>query len=497
VPDHVDVLVVGAGLSGIGAAVHLQTACPDRTYEVLEAREAIGGTWDLFRYPGIRSDSDMFTLGYSFKPWLSSKGIADGPSILSYVRETAEEHGVVERIRFRTRVVAASWSTADGHWTVTTEDTATGERSARTCLFLFLCAGYYRYDEGYTPELPGVEQFGGTLVHPQHWPEDLDWTGKRVVVVGSGATAVTLVPAMAEDAAHVTMLQRTPTYIAPAPSVDRVAAALHGRLPDPVVSSVVRWKNVLRSSGYYQLSRRRPEVLKRLVAKEQARHLPEGFDMAHLTPPYDPWDQRFCLVPDGDLFRALRRGTADIVTGRIETFTPTGIRLEGGQELEADVVVTATGLQLLAIGGVELTVDDEPVALSETVGWKGMMFSGVPNLAASIGYTNASWTLKCDLICGFVTRLLNRMRDEELDVVVPVWGERALPDVPFLELTSGYVRRSIGQFPRQGDRAPWRVHQNYVKDIALFRWGRVFEGLELRRLPSGARAHVRVEELVG
>jgi monooxygenase len=498
VPDDrvadVDVLVVGAGLSGIGAAVHLQTACPDRSYEVLEARDALGGTWDLFRYPGIRSDSDMYTLGYSFKPWVSTKGIADGPDILAYVRETAQEHGVVDRIRFGTKVVAAHWWTDEGRWTVTTEDAASGARTTRTCRFLFLCAGYYRYDAGYTPDLPGIEDFAGQVVHPQHWPADLEWSGRRVVVVGSGATAVTLVPALAREAAHVTMLQRTPTYIAPAPSVDRVAHALRGRLPDPVVSSVVRWKNLLRSTGYYQLSRRRPEVLKRLVAKEQSRHLPAGFDMAQLTPPYDPWDQRFCLAPDGDLFRALRTGTADIVTGRIATFTPAGIRLESGQQLEADVVVTATGLQLLAIGGVQLVVDGEPVALSETVGWKGTMLSGVPNLAAAIGYTNASWTLKCDLTCALVTRLLTRMRDEDLDVAVPVWGEGELPDAPFLDLTSGYVQRSVGQFPRQGERPPWRVHQNYLRDLALFRWGNVFEGLELRRLPRRAPVGIRREE---
>jgi monooxygenase len=482
-PEHVDVLVIGAGLSGVAAAVHLSRQCPDRSFVVVEAREQLGGTWDLFRYPGIRSDSDMYTLGYSFRPWTGTRGIADGRSILEYVRETARELGVEDRIRYRTRVLEAQWSSDTARWTVTAEDTGTGERSTLTCGFLFSCTGYYRYDEGYTPELPGLERFAGAVVHPQHWPEDLDTSGRRVVVVGSGATAVTLVPALARSAEHVTMLQRTPSYVAPVPEHDALAGLLQGRIPDAVASSVVRWKNVLRTMGFYQLSRRRPELLKKMVRKELARRLPPDFDIdTHFTPPYDPWDQRFCLAPDGDLFTALRAGKASVVTGVIETFTPAGVRLTTGEEVPADVVVTATGLQMLALGGVALVVDGEPVRLSETVGYKGMMISGVPNLAIAVGYTNASWTLKCELVCHYVCRLLNHMREAGNDVVVPRWTEPELPTKPFLDLQSGYVLRSVQDFPKQASRAPWRVHQNYVRDLLLLRYGRrPFEALEFRR----------------
>jgi monooxygenase len=483
--EHLDVLVVGAGLSGIGAAVHLQQRTPGRSYAILEAREALGGTWDLFRYPGIRSDSDMFTLGYSFRPWLSTKGIADGPAILDYVRDTAREFGVDRAIRYGHRVVRAEWSSEDARWTVTVERTDTGSTTRLTCGFLFMCSGYYRYDQGYTPELPGAERFTGQLVHPQHWPEDLDYTGKRVVVIGSGATAVTLVPAMAEQAAHVTMLQRTPTYIARLPAHDLVARALQGRVSDRAAYSVVRWKNILRTMWSYQLSRRKPQLMKKLVRLGLEKSLPKGFDIdTHFTPPYDPWDQRFCVVPDGDLFRSLRAGTSSVVTGTIDTFTDKGIRLQSGEELEADVVVTATGLQMLALGGTELVVDGAPVKMSETVGYKGMMFSGVPNLAAAIGYTNASWTLKCDLVCEYVCGLLNHMHDAGFDVVTPQWTQPQLPDVPFVDLMSGYVLRSVQDFPKQGEQAPWRLHQNYVKDLLALRHGRdPYDQLEFRRLP--------------
>ena len=486
--EHLDVLIVGAGLSGIGAAVHLQQKNAGTTYAVLEAREAIGGTWDLFRYPGIRSDSDMYTLGYSFRPWASTKGIADGPSILQYVRDTAREFGVDERIRFSQRVVRAEWSSPDARWTVTVE-TADGT-SQLTCGFLFMCSGYYRYDEGYTPDFAGTEDFAGRIVHPQHWPEDLAYDGKRVVVIGSGATAVTLVPAMVGTAAHVTMLQRTPTYVAARPAHDLVATAVDGKLPPKLAYSLVRWKNVLLTMASYQLSKRKPHVMKGLVRKDLERRLPEGYDIdTHFTPPYDPWDQRFCIVPDGDLFRSLRSGDASVVTGRIDRFTPTGIRLESGEELDADVVVTATGLNMLVLGGLEVVVDGSPVKLSETVGYKGMMFSGVPNLAAAIGYTNASWTLKCDLVCEYVCRLLDHMARHGYDAVTPLWSEPELPEVPFVDLRSGYVLRSIDQFPKQADRAPWRLHQNYVKDLLLLRYGRgEHDELAFTRVPRRAPA---------
>jgi cation diffusion facilitator CzcD-associated flavoprotein CzcO len=470
--DHVDVLIVGAGLSGIGAGHHLQANCPGKTYAILESRGATGGTWDLFRYPGIRSDSDMFTLGYSFRPWLEAKSIADGPSILDYVRETASDHGIDRHIRFHHRVVRAEWSTADARWTVDVERTDTQETVRMTCGFLFTCTGYYRYDEGYTPDFPGTERFGGRIVHPQHWPEDLDYAGQRVVVVGSGATAVTLVPAMAEQAAHVTMLQRSPSYVLALPGRDPIADAVRRVLPPKVAYPLVRFKNVLVTMAFYQLSRRVPKLVKAVIRKGVQKQLPPGYDVdTHFKPRYDPWDQRVCLVPDGDLFTAIRDGSASVVTDRIETFTEGGLKLTSGAELEADVVVTATGLNMLALGGMELVVDGAPVVLSEKLGYKGMMVSDVPNLAIALGYTNASWTLKCDLTCEYVCRLLNHMDEHGHRQVVPRNHDPSLATQPFIDLQSGYVQRSIDQFPRQGVKAPWRLHQNYARDTAMFRFG--------------------------
>ena len=484
---HVDVVIVGAGLSGIGAAVHLKKAVPDKTYAILEARETSGGTWDLFRYPGVRSDSDMYTLGYSFRPWPGAKAIADGPSILDYIRDTARDEGVEKHIQYDSRVVRAEWSSADAQWTLTVQHS--DSTSQVTCNFLFMCSGYYRYDEGYTPEFPGIADFKGQVVHPQHWPEDLDYAGKKVVVIGSGATAVTLVPAMADTAEHVTMLQRTPTYIAARPAVDKLADLLRSRLPAKLAYTIMRWKNVLLTMLSYQLSVRRPELMKGLVRKGLEKELP-GFDLkTHFTPPYNPWDQRFCIVPDGDLFASLRDGTASISTGQIETFTEHSIKLTNGEELPADVVVTATGLQMLVFGGVQFVVDGEEKKISETVGYKGMMLSGIPNMAASVGYTNASWTLKCDLICAYVGGLLAHMDRLGVDQVVPRWTETELPNTPFLNLQSGYVLRSIHEFPRQGETLPWRVHQNYILDRKMFRPGAAaFEGLEFTRAPAKAAA---------
>jgi monooxygenase len=484
---HADVVIVGAGLSGIGAAVHLQKAVPHKSYTILEAREASGGTWDLFRYPGIRSDSDMYTLGYSFRPWPGAKAIADGPSILDYIRDTARDEGVDKHIQYDSRVVRAAWSSADAQWTLTVQHS--DSTSTVTCNFLFMCSGYYRYDEGYTPEFPGIGEFGGQVVHPQHWPEELDYTGKNVVVIGSGATAVTLVPAMAESAEHVTMLQRTPTYIASRPAVDKVADLLRAKLPAKAAYTIMRWKNVLLTMLSYQLSVRRPALMKALVRKGLEKELP-GFDLdTHFNPPYNPWDQRFCIVPDGDLFRSMRHGKASIVTGQIETFTEKGIRLTTGDELPADVVVTATGLQMLVFGGVQFVVDGEEKKISETVGYKGMMLSGIPNMAASVGYTNASWTLKCDLICAYVGGLLAHMDRRGVDQVMPRWTAADLPDTPFLNLKSGYILRSIHEFPRQGETLPWRVHQNYILDRKMFRPGpEAFEGLEFTRTPARSAA---------
>jgi monooxygenase len=491
--EHVDVLIVGAGLSGIGAGCHLQAKCPEKTYAVLEARECIGGTWDLFRYPGIRSDSDMYTLGYSFRPWKGAKAIADGSSILSYVRQTARDYGVDEKVRFHHRVVRAEWSTEDARWTVESERTDTGETVRLSCGFLLMCSGYYRYDKGYTPELPGAERFAGRIVHPQHWSEDVEYAGKRVVVIGSGATAVTLVPAMARSAAHVTMLQRSPTYIVSLPGEDRIADLLRRALPAKAAYAIVRWKNVLRTMASVQLSRRRPATVKALLRRGLERQLPAGYDIdTHFKPRYDPWDQRLCLVPDGDLFAAIRKGRATVVTDHIETFTERGIKLASGTELEADLIVTATGLNLLALGGMEIAVDGREVELSQTMTYKGMMLSGVPNLALVVGYTNASWTLKCDLTCEYVCRLLNHMTEHGYQACTPR-RDPAIAELPFNDFSSGYILRAIDKFPKQGAKAPWRLYQNYALDIVSLRFGAIEDGaLEF----SGAASAVGTVEPV-
>ncbi|RBQ06132.1 FAD-containing monooxygenase EthA [Micromonospora sp. LHW51205] len=486
--DHVDVLIVGAGLSGIGAAVHLGRDCPGKTYAVLEARGAIGGTWDLFRYPGIRSDSDMYTLGYSFKPWTDPKAIADGDSIRAYVRQTAREYDVEQHIRFHHRAVRAEWDSATARWTVHARRDDTGEDVTITCGFLFTNSGYYRYDSGYTPRFPGVERYAGTLVHPQHWPDDLDYTGKRVVVIGSGATAVTLVPAMAERAAHVTMLQRSPTYVIALPSRDPFADAARRWLPPKSAYTVARWKNVALGVANFQLSRRAPGVVKRFLRRAAKGRLPAGYDVErHFSPRYDPWDQRLCVVPDGDLFTVLREGRASVVTDTIDTFTEHGLRLASGEELPADIVVTATGLNLLALGGMTLAVDGADVDLASTVAYKGMMLSGVPNFAMTIGYTNASWTLKADLVATYVCRLLRHLDDTGQQIVTPL-----APDTddlaPIIDLQSGYVLRAVDQLPKQGPRAPWRLHQNYPRDVRLMRHGPLTDGVRFARAGVPAAA---------
>jgi cation diffusion facilitator CzcD-associated flavoprotein CzcO len=470
-PDvDVDVVIVGAGLSGIGAACRLQLECPDRSYTVLEARGAIGGTWDLFRYPGIRSDSDMFTLSYPFRPWRDAKAIADGPAILDYVRETAEEYGVDRHVRFRTKVLAADWSSADCRWTLTLAETGVGGsvvETTTTCRFLYACAGYYDYEQAHEPELPGLDDFAGEVVRPQFWPEDLDHAGKRVVVIGSGATAVTLVPALAADAAHVTMLQRSPTWITSLPARDKLADRLRDLLPARVAHRVIRSKNILVQQAFYQFCRSRPRLARRVISAMTAKSLGDpGLLDPHFTPTYDPWDQRFCVVPDGDLFRAIRKGRAEVVTDHIETFVPEGIRLRGGRVLEADVVVTATGLKLLAFGGITPSVDGVPVDLREQFVWQGAMLTGLPNLAVCVGYTNASWTLRADLTSRLVCKLLNEMARRGAASVVPV-PDQVLEPRPLIDLAAGYVQRSIDQFPRQGHRGPWRVRQNYLVDSAL------------------------------
>jgi monooxygenase len=493
-PEHFDVLIVGAGLSGVGAAVHLQRDCPGKTYAILEARPQSGGTWDLFRYPGIRSDSDMFTLGYAFKPWTEAKAIADGPSILRYIRETAREHGVEQKIRYSQRVVRAEWSSADARWTVTVEHADGDTREQLTCSFLYGNTGYYNYAEGFTPQFEGVERFRGEVVHPQHWPEQLDYAGKRVVVIGSGATAVTLVPAMVEGgAAHVTMLQRSPTYIVALPGSDPIADFLRKRLPARAAYAAVRWKNVVLQAIFYQLSRRVPRFMRRVFRRGVERELPVGYDIdTHFTPTYDPWDQRVCLVPDADLFRAIAGGGASVVTDRIETFTERGLQLASGQELEADVIITATGINLQLLGGMTVAVDGEDVDLSACVGYKGIMFSGVPNAAVTLGYTNASWTLKADLCAEYVCRLLNHMDAHGHDIVTPRAPAPGTPTHPLIDLRSGYVLRAVDALPKQGDRTPWRLHQNYALDILMMRRGAIADdGLAFARadaLAAGSAA---------
>jgi monooxygenase len=473
--EHVDVLIVGAGLSGIGAAHHLQAAFPQRTYAILEARDALGGTWDLFRYPGVRSDSDMHTLGYRFRPWTQDKAITDGPSILSYVRDAATEAGIDQHIRYRHRVERAAWSTEDARWTV--DATNDGEPVRLTANFLFVCSGYYHYDVGHTPSFPGIERFQGAVIHPQQWPEDLDYAGKKIVVIGSGATAVTLVPALTDQAERVTMLQRSPTYIAARPAHDKLGAKLTKRLGTRGGYAVTRWKNVVLGTYFYQLSRRRPDAVKSLLRKAAIEQLPPGYDVdTHFTPRYNPWDQRMCLAPDGDFFAAIRSGRADVVTDQIAGFTEHGIQLKSGAELEADIVVTATGLRLLALGGMRLAVDGSDVALPETMVYKGTMLSGVPNLTFTFGYTNSSWTLKADLVSEYAVRLLRYMDAHGYDECVPVNDNPAVRTRPMLDFQSGYVQRAIGEFPKSGSLGPWRVAMNYPRDLLALRYGRINDG---------------------
>ncbi|HZK99619.1 MAG TPA: NAD(P)/FAD-dependent oxidoreductase [Caulobacteraceae bacterium] len=497
-PEHFDVLIVGAGLSGIGAGYHLKTRSPRKTYAIFEARERLGGTWDLFRYPGVRSDSDMFTLGFSFRPWTAAKAIADGPSILAYLRETAAAHGVDRHIRYRHRVTRAAWDSAASRWTVEYETGAERAPAVVTCGFLFMCAGYYDYARGYRPKFPGEARFGGRIVHPQHWPEDLDWAGKRVVVIGSGATAVTLVPAMARAAAHVTMLQRSPTYVVSRPAEDAFANRLRRLLPSRLAYAVVRWRNVLMQMLFFNMARKNPEKTKSAIIDLVRQHLGPAYDVAtHFTPRYNPWDQRLCLVPDADLFEAIKAGTVSVATDRIAGFDATGVALASGAHLDADVIVTATGLQMRLMSGLEVTVDGARVDLAACFSYKGMMFSGVPNLAASFGYTNASWTLKADLTAEYVCRLLNHMERRGFTECRPVNDDPALEPAPWLDFSSGYVKRGLALFPRQGTRAPWRVHQNYALDLLAFRHGALNDGVmrfSKARRPAATTAAIRAPE---
>jgi monooxygenase len=485
--EHFDVLIVGAGLSGVGGACHLTRHCPGKTYAVLESRAAMGGTWDLFRYPGIRSDSDMFTLGYSFRPWTEAKAIADGPAILKYVNDTAREYGVDRHIRYQHRVVRASWSSADAAWTVEAEKGPDKELVRYTCSFLYMCAGYYDYAQGYSPSFPGLEGFRGRVVHPQQWTDDIDYAGKRVVVIGSGATAVTLVPAMTDKAAHVTMLQRSPTYIVTLPSQDVLANFARKVFPAKVAYAIARWRNVLRAMLFYWVARRFPNAFKGLVRMGVKAEMGRDYSVKpHFAPSYEPWDQRLCLVPDADLFKVLREGRASIVTDHIETFTETGIRLKSGQVLDADLVVTATGLNLLLLGGTQLAVDGVPVDPPKTMSYRGMMVSDVPNMAFAVGYTNASWTLKCDLVAQYFCRLINYMDRHGYRQCTPRRTDPTVTEEPIIDFSSGYVQRSIHLFPKAGSKVPWKLHQNYARDLLNLRFGRVDDGvMEFRPAARG------------
>jgi cation diffusion facilitator CzcD-associated flavoprotein CzcO len=475
--EFVDVLVVGAGISGIGAACHLQKLCPERSFAIVEARASLGGTWDLFRYPGVRSDSDMHTLGYSFRPWTDPKAIADGPTILNYLRETAREQGLDPKIRYGLQVVRADWSSQQAQWMVELRRADGGGSARLRCGFLFMCSGYYDYAAGHQPDFPGRERFGGRLVHPQHWPDDLDCAGKKIVVIGSGATAVTLVPALAETAAHVTMLQRSPTWMAARPSVDPISMRLRRRLPLRLALQLTRWKNVLLGMYVFRLSRRNPRRMRELLLGGVRHALgPEADIATHFTPRYDPWEQRLCLVPDGDFFRAVNAGRASVVTDHIASLTETGIALRSGATLDADVIVSATGLRLAMLGHAALYVDGERVEPARTVNYKGLMYSGVPNMANTFGYTNASWTLKADLTAQYVCRLLNHMRKTGARICRPP----ADPDtelLPWVDFSSGYFQRAADQLPRQGSAKPWKLNQNYLSDLVAMRFGAVDDGV--------------------
>lgn len=482
--SHVDVLVVGAGLSGVAAGYYLQTLCPKRSYAILEMRQAIGGTWDLFRYPGIRCDSDMFSLGYPFRPWEGEETIANGDRIRDYIEDTARELGIDRHIRFCHKVVSADWRSAEGRWYLGVERTDTGERVEWSARFVISCSGYYDYDRGYTPAFPGRERFTGQFVHPQFWSDNIDYENKRVVVIGSGATAVTLIPAMAERAAKVTMLQRSPSYLLKVDRSEAITAWLRRVLPPKIASSVIRWRYKIRFMAFYHYTRWFPKHARRNLMNGVRSELGESFDVEkHFNPRYNPWDQRVCFDPDGEFFAALRSGKAEVVTDHIESFTETGIRLRSGEELDADLVVSATGLIIKILGGIEATLDGEPIVVPQKLFYRGAMLSDVPNFALVIGYTNATWTLKVELVHQYVCRLLNRMEEEGHDVAVPRLSGAAVETRPLIDMSSGYLARAQDQLPKNGSRKPWKLYQNYILDRLMLRHGRIDDGvLEFRRI---------------
>ncbi|HEU5087708.1 MAG TPA: NAD(P)/FAD-dependent oxidoreductase [Roseiflexaceae bacterium] len=486
--ELVDVLIVGAGISGISAAYYLQRECPTRSFAILEGRASIGGTWDLFRYPGVRSDSDMHTLGYSFRPWRDPQAIASGPAIMRYLHETAHEFGIDAMIRFEHRVVRASWSSAEARWLVDVERGPQRERIQMRCNFLFLCTGYYEYEQGYAPRWAGMEDFRGQIIHPQHWPADLDYAGKRVVVIGSGATAITLLPALTAQAGHVVMLQRSPSYVVALPSEDALAARIRRKLPAGLANRIIRWRSIALGMYFYQYTRRYPEKTRQMMLQGVQHYLGPHYDIAtHFSPRYNPWDQRLCVAPDGDFFEAIRSGAASVVTDQIERFTETGIRLASGAELPADLIVTATGLRMELFGKIAIDLDGEPVEAHAHVVYRGAMLSNIPNLAFSIGYTNSSWTLRCELVSAYVCRVLNYMEQQGYTTCMPYRPGAAADDTPVIDLTSGYVQRALAVLPRQGATKPWKMYQNYVRDLFNLRWSRIADGT----LQFGGAGHIR------
>ncbi|MDE2402393.1 MAG: NAD(P)/FAD-dependent oxidoreductase [Burkholderiales bacterium] len=482
--EHFDVLIVGAGLSGIGAARHLQTHCPDKRYVILEGRDSVGGTWDLFRYPGIRSDSDMYTLGYNFKPWTEPQVIADGDRIRNYIQETASENNIKDKIRLGHKVVSADWCSEAATWTVTLQQTS-GATSQLSCNWLMMCSGYYNYEEGFTPEFKGRDDFKGQVIHPQFWPENLDYSGKRVVVIGSGATAITLIPSMTDKAQHVTMLQRTPSYVISVPQFDPMVRLLLKFLPEMTVYNISRARNNFITQSIFKLSRKYPNFMRKLLLKQVKVQVGKDFDMKHFTPPYNPWDQRLCAVPNGDMFKVLRKGKASVVTDHIDRFTEQGILLKSGQVLEADIIVTATGLNLRLFGGMSMTVDGQAIEMNQHISYKGLMFSDIPNFSNTFGYTNASWTLKADLIAEYLCRLLNHMDKTGTRIAVPVRNDPNVKPVPLLDMSSNYVARAEAYMPKGADRAPWKLYQDYAADMEQLRNGALEDGVMAFRKPHG------------
>ncbi|HQO89899.1 MAG TPA: NAD(P)/FAD-dependent oxidoreductase [Chitinophagales bacterium] len=470
-----DVLIVGAGISGIGAAYHLQRDCPKKSFAVLEGRDSVGGTWDLFRYPGIRSDSDMYTLGFSFNPWKNPKAIADGPAILQYIKDTAAQFGIDKKIKLNHKVKAASWSDAERCWTLTIQEHESVQQTKLKCKFLFMCSGYYDYDNGYTPDFTGIEDYKGKVIHPQKWDENIDYTHKKVIIIGSGATAVTLVPEMAKKAEKVYMLQRTPTYVVSLPGEDRIALSLRKKLPEETAYQVIRWKNILLSMGFYNAARQFPDAIKNFIQKRIQQQLGQDFDIRHFDPPYKPWDQRLCVVPNGDLFKAIKKGKAEVVTDHIDHFTEKGILLKSGQELEADIIVTATGLKIQLLGGMTAHINGRKIKSSDAHCYKGLMMSDAPNFAFIVGYTNSSWTLKADLSSQYVTRLLNYMDKKHYEVCTPRFKSDKMQSRPLLDFDAGYVKRAFDELPKQGDKMPWMVYQNYIVDALSLKFSPIHD----------------------